>query len=162
MSQPTTFYGGLQVRPNPNSGTGSESAITQAKVTIPAARVKTLKANPYELVPAPGAGYVLELVALSLFLDFTAPAMATIADAQVFYGSTGGQAASQVIVMTGFLNSVFDAVTFARASPDAAFFRTQVENKALAFANVGAAEYSAGNSSLLVEATYRVHRPAFW
>jgi hypothetical protein len=131
--------------------------VLEAEVTIAAAAVATLRATPVELVPAPGAGYVLELLSAILLLDYTAPAYTETADnLAIKYENGSGLQVSETIEMTGFIDQTGDMVTNARPKLDLIGTKAQTENKALVLHNTGDGEFgNSGGSPLRVKIAYR-------
>lgn len=148
---------GLAVGPDGGSG-----VIVRQTVIAPAA-VLTLRNAPVELVPAPGAGLVLQLISLALFLDYATPAFTeSTANLQVRYTNGSGIIASQLIETTGFIDQAADTFTTGLAKIDVIGAKSAVENKALVLHNEGAAEFGgAGGSTLRVRTSYVVH-PTGW
>ena len=134
---------------------------TTLKVSLTAAQVKVLRATPFELVAAPGAGKVLEFVSAILKLNYGSEVFTESADNLVIEYDDGAAAiVSQVIESTGFIDQGADTQSNALPSVDAIDASADVENKNLALFNNGDGEI-AGNASddstLDVHITYRVH-----
>jgi hypothetical protein len=65
-------------------------SIIESKITIPTSNVKTLNSAPYELIPAPGAGKVIDVIsAVSRFIGGTV-SYANSGYIKVQYGGSGG------------------------------------------------------------------------
>lgn len=138
------------------------NTIQYAEVSIAPAAVATLRATPVELVAAPGAGYMLELVSAALILDYTTPGFTESADnLEIRYVNGSGVRASEIIEATGFIDQVADTITFAQPDAGAATpigTKAQLENTALVLFNDGDGEYGgSGGSTLRVKVAYRVH-----
>ena len=131
------------------------------KVTLTAAEVKVLRATPFELVAAQGAGTVIEFVSAILKLNYGSEVFSESADNLVIeYDGGSGAVVSQVIESTGFIDQGADTQTNCLPSVDAIDASADVENKNIALFNNGDGEI-AGNASddstLDVHITYRVH-----
>lgn len=132
-----------------------ESTVQYAEVEILAADVLTLFSVGAELVPAPGAGLVLELVSLELAYDYDGVAGYTIGAAtnlEVQYG-LGGAAASTTEAVTGFLDGVADDL---RLLDKLEASITPVVNTALTL-TLAVADVTVGASPLHAKVAYRVH-----
>ncbi len=134
------------------------STIQIAEISIPAASVLTLRATPYTLVAAPGAGYVNEFISASLILDYgTTGYTESTANLAVKFTDGSGAQVSETIEMTGFIDQTADTKTTARAKLDAIVAKTGCDNKALVLHNLGAGEFgNSGDSVLRLKVAYRV------
>lgn len=130
-------------------------------VSITAAEMKAIRATPKSLVAAPGAGKFLEFISLTLFLDYGTAVYVIAAagdDLRVRYIDGAGVAASGIIETTGFLDQAGDmAIVALPDSPPTPKTKAQVENRALVLHNVGANEFTAGDSPVRAKVVYRVH-----
>ena len=143
----------------------AEGAVQFATVSIAAANIKTLRATPVELVAAPGADKVLELVSATLGLDFGSEVLAESADnLAVRYTDGSGVIVSQTIETTGFIDQSVDTLTNALPVLDAIVAATGSVNQALVLHNTGDGEFT-GNASddaaLDVHIAYRVLTAGF-
>lgn len=142
------------------------TTIQYAEVAVTNAQLKALRAAPKTLVAAPGAASVLEFVSAWLFLDYGTNALTESADNLVIkYTDGSGQAVSETIESTGFLDAEADAVMPVQPiATTAVFLKTACANKALVLHNAGDGEI-AGNAAndtvLRVKIAYRVH-PHGW
>lgn len=73
-----------------DSGDLDPTTIQSREVLLANAQVKALLAEPVELVPAPGAGFVVELVAVTAFFDWTADYTDITGDLPVRYTDADG------------------------------------------------------------------------
>jgi hypothetical protein len=131
-----------------------------AKVTVPAAAIKTMAASPIQLAPAAGANTMLEFVSASLRLVSGSEVLTEAANLQVKYTDGSGVAVSEAIEMTGFLDAAANARTNARAAADAIVAADAAVDAALVLHNLGA-EYggnASDDASLEVYVSYKVHK----
>lgn len=122
------------------------------EVTIPAASVLTLRATPYELVPAPGALRTLVLLGGIATLVFNSVAYTeSTANLVVRYVNGSGTAASASIEATGLADAV--ASTSSTIAPANGVVASSVAvNGAFVLHNTGAGEWAnSGNSTLRVK-----------
>lgn len=129
--------------------------VQYAEVTIPAASVATLRATPYTLLAAPGAGKVIELLSGCLILDYGSVAYTESADnLAVKYTNGSGAAASETVEMTGFIDQTADKIIKVEAIKDT----IMVANAALVLHNTGDSEFAnSGDSPLRAKISYVVH-----
>lgn len=138
-------------------------ATQYAETSIAAAAILDLADTPVELVPAPGAGKVLEFLGAVLFLDHAGTGFAESADNLVInYENEAGAAASEVIECTGFIDQTADTMTIAVPNGGAAtaiVAKAACENKALVLVNPDGDFTDAGTTTsvLRVKTSYRVH-----
>lgn len=130
------------------------------KTTILAAAIKTLRATPVELVPAPGAGFLLQFDSAIMVLTAGTEVLSESADnLQIEYDGGSAAALTGVIEMTGFIDAAADAAINAIAVADAVDAIADIENKNIAVVNTGDGEF-AGNASddaqLDIYTTYRI------
>lgn len=132
-----------------------------ATVELSNADIDDLKGTPKELVAAPGANQVLELVSALLIHDYGGTNVWTEADDNLVieYDNGSAAAASQAIEMTSFIDQASDQITNALPKIDAMDAAADVVNKNLALLtnddNFGG---NAGNdNTMTVIITYRVH-----
>lgn len=134
-----------------------------AEVSITNAEFLAIRATPKQLVAAPGAGKVLEFVALQLFFDRTAAYTETADNLAVRYLDGTGVIVSQAIETTGFVDAAGDAITNGLPKIDALATATQGVNRALVLHNTGDGEFGGGNAANVIRAkvVYRVWTTAF-
>ena len=122
-----------------------------AKVVIPTAQVLTLNTTPVQLVAAPGAGYAIEVLSVTMKMVYNSAAYATNTILEV--KNTG---AIQPIRKLDCLNATVD--TMRVITPVGATTATQtqmLENVALV-ATVGTSDPTAGDSDITIYITYRI------
>ena len=142
-----------------------ETTIQYAETSHTAAQTRALRATPRELVPAPGAGKYIEFLSAQLFLDYSGAAMSEDSDnLAVKFDSGSGEAVSETIETTGFIDQTADTVTNAVNKKDTIVAASASVNKKLVLHNTGSGEFgSAGTptSVLRVKVAYRVHTTDF-
>jgi hypothetical protein len=149
---------GKFISPNFNMG-GAD--LKHADVLLSNADIKALKATPKTLVPAPGAGKVLEFVSAVLQLKAGTNVLTeATANLAIKYKDGTGVQVSQTIETTGFIDQAADQVTYGLVKLDPITARAGCENQSLVLHNLGAGELTgnAANDALLrVKVLYRVH-----
>lgn len=134
------------------------------ELSFTSAQVKALRATPQTLVPAPGAGFILELLSAELYLDYGGTNVFTAGagdDMAVKYTNGAGVAVSQTIECTAFLTAAADTRTNALPKIDQIVAKAGCENQALVLHNTGGAEFAgnaAGDNVLRVKVRFTVHR----
>ncbi len=135
------------------------TVIQVVEVAITNAQLKALRASPKTLVAAPGAGYYLEFVGATLFLDYGTNGLTESDDNLVIrYTDGSGVAVSDVIEMTGFIDQTADTATRAVPIKDAIVAKTGCDNKALVLHNNGDGEFggnAAADTVLRVKCSWR-------
>lgn len=125
-----------------------------AEVSLTNAEIKALRSTPKTLVAAPGAGLALVFHSAVLILDAGTNAITESADnLAVKYENGSGDAVSDTIETTGFIDQTSDQLTVAVAIKDPIVAKAVAENKPLVLHNTGDGEL-AGNAA--ADATLRV------
>lgn len=149
----------------PASGATQGPAGIFSRITaIATAAVKTLNATPVSIIPAPGAGLFIEIVSIHAWLVYgTAGYDAVGASDDLAFKYTNASGAKVVtdIEATGFGDATSDQHRVTYPTNGAANM-TPVANAAVV-AHILTGEWfaSAGDSSLKIEATYRIRSLAF-
>ena len=132
-----------------------ESTVQYAEVEISAAEILDLFATPVELVPAPGAGLVLEFISLLLAYDWNSVAytIGTAGNLQVKYTDGAGEAVSTTRAATGFLDQVADTLS----SLDKLEVTVEPAADEPLVLTVATASPTAGDSPIHAKVAYRVH-----
>jgi len=149
---------------NRNAGPGIPSRalnpglIQYSERDLTSAEVLTLNASPVEVVPAPGAGQVLEFVSAVLILDYGTATYASNGVANLLCGSTK---VSTNIAAATLLHQANDAVVWVGAGfqDTAGADQDAIEleaNAALKF-SVDTGEVDTGNSPVRIKVAFRVH-----
>lgn len=123
-----------------------------ARVVLTNAQVLALRATPITLAPAPGAGKFLELVSAVLLFDRTAVYTETADNLAIKYTDGSGQAASEAIESTGFLDAATDAIMPVKPVSSAVILKAACENAPLVLHNTGDGEFGGGNAANIVTA----------
>ena len=146
-----------------NSSFKGDGVLHRKVVQLTNAQIKTLRASPKELVPAPGAGWFLELHKAILCLNYGSNALTESTDNMVIEYS-GGQDATGAITAAGLITATADTYCVVLGSAIAAAAKTALENLNLRLFNTGDGEY-AGNAALDTTMTviveYWVHKSPF-
>lgn len=137
------------------------SEYNTATVDLTNAQIKAMRATPVELVPAQGAGTVIEFVGAVLILDYGSNALTESTDNMaVEYNDGTAATASEAIESGSFIDATADTITNAVPVKDVVDASADIVNKNLALANTGDGEFAgnAGNDTVMrVVTTYRVH-----
>jgi len=136
----------VELEPTPKEG-----EVITSTITLTTAEVKALFASPKALVPAPGAGKVVDLLSAGLFLDYNSATYDT-QGALTIQTTTTGTAQSDQIAAAAFLFKTADAyaglqVLSAERQLDAG------EGLSLACATANPAT---GDSPITVKVSYRI------
>jgi len=136
--------------------------VATVKVSMTAAEVKALAATPKELVAAPGADLILELIGLTLRLVAGSEVLAEAGDnLTVKYKDGSGVAATGAIEMTGFIDQAANinitALPIVALTTDA-----QGVNQALVLHNIGSEFTGNASDDAVLEAyvSYKRHNLA--
>jgi hypothetical protein len=134
---------------------GLGATLATGSLTI--AQVKLLNSVPVELVAAPGAGKVIELLGGVLFYDYAAVYTESADNMAVKFENAAGAAASDTIEATGFLTATADKVIKVIPVKDVLC----AVNKALVLVNTGDGEYGGTGSPIRFSILYAVHETDF-
>lgn len=149
-----------------SSSTGyaiNENYIRYASVALTNAQVLALRAAPITIIAAPGAGKIIEFVSAMLCFD-RAGAYTEVDDNMAFkYTDGSGQAISETIECTGFVDAATDAVMPVQPVTSAVILTANGVNKAVVLHNTGGDEFGGGNAGneVLVKVAYRIHSTGF-
>lgn len=133
----------------------ADGVVRSAEVAISSAEILALRAAPKTLVAAPGAGKMLQFLSLALILDATATAYTESADnLLVRYENGSGDAVSDVIECTGFIDQTTDQMTVGVPVKDPIVAKAVAENTALVLHNNGDGEFATGTGVLRAKITY--------
>jgi hypothetical protein len=155
-SLPSGIFGNVRC----DSGDLDPTTLQYAEVTVTNAQIKALRATAVTLVPAPGAGKLLEFVALALLLDYGSNALTNGGNIKLKYASASGDAVTGNIAAAGLMTATEDSFAIYRPSGDIGLTKANCENQPFVLHNVGAAEFdgNAGADTVLrCKIAYRVH-----
>lgn len=142
--------------PQDNSGAPESlemSPYASREVSLTSAQILALATTPVELVPAPGAGKVLQFLGALLILDFGTIAYTENADnLTINYTDEAGLTASEVIECTGFIDQTNDEMITAVPVKDI----VPVANAALVLSNEND-QFADGDGVMRVKILYAVH-----
>lgn len=139
------------------SGSPTGDGVPQwADVTLTNAEMLALRATPKELVAAPGAGKMIQLISAHMIFDYTAAYTESTDNMGILWGAGGSSAAT--IESTGFVTATADTVTTATLAAAANLAITAVDNKSLVLHNTGDGEFGGGNAAnvMTVRVLYRI------
>lgn len=138
-----------------DAASGGGSAI----VTITSAEMLALAAAPKTLVAAPGAGLVARFQSIDLFMDYgTATYVVANAgdDLSVRYTDGAGAIVSQTLQAQGFVDATVDAYLQGQAVDEVGGTLAAHANQPLVLDNIGAAEYTTGDSPVYAKVRYEL------
>jgi hypothetical protein len=122
--------------------------------------IKGLRAAPLTLVAAPGADKFVELVRVTLILNYGSEVLTESADNLVVQYNTSGTDITAAIEMTGFIDANADTIASIYPLTIPTLAAANAVNKAVELFNTGDGEFE-GNASndttLSVRVAYRVH-----
>jgi hypothetical protein len=150
--------------PQGMASTGDEAtlAVRKATGTITTAQVLALNATPIELVPAPGAGYYVEVVNVHLWLDYNSAAYNGVAageDIAIKYDDASGTIIASVET-TGFIDQTNDEHRVLAPTGTALHASIPEGNQPIVI-HLLAGEVATGNSPIKFEILYRVRSLEF-
>ena len=131
--------------------------VHTTSVTLTAAQVKALAATQIELIPAPGADKYIEVLSISMILDYGTTQFAEPSapdDLEVVYNAAGGTSIADVL--GDWVIQAADSVTQAVLKDLLQVAASTIVKKAVVLDNNGA-EYTAGDSLITVKCTYIIH-----
>lgn len=141
------------------------SEFRYAQVTLTNAQVLALLTTSVEIVPAQGAGDIVEVMGGFIVFDYTGAYTETGADDnwRLYYGDSGKEPASNTIEMTGFIDATADVVIkFGPVANDQVVNGAELSTTAIVLSGVTGGTYTqlgGGNAanSIKVFVAYRVH-----
>lgn len=144
-----------------NSSTEA-AGVSTVNVTLSPAQIIALRATPITVIPAPGAGNVIELIEGGAYLAYGTAAYVGAYSLQLKYQNGSGAAVSEVIPNTGFVAATAStAVGIEKISTGTPVLKTASDNQPIVIHNTGAAELTTGDSPIRLRLMYRVV-PAGW
>lgn len=140
---------------------GSMVAEYQDTIGLSNSEIKNLRASPKVLVESPGADAFIEVVSVTLILDYGSNALSESDDNLVVEYGTSGNDITAVIEMTGFIDETADSILIAYpSSPLASNAASDMLDNTVELFNEGDGEFgdNAGDdTTMTVVITYRVH-----
>ncbi len=145
--------------PSPFQVGGTDvTGIISKETTLSNAQVLALNTTPITVVPAPGAGYYVDVIAVSLAFNYAgAYTVNSGDDLRLYYTSrAAGTAASSVIETNGFLTSTADIIIRVLGVPDNT--NPPTTNAPVVLADTTITAFGGGNAgnSLKVIVNYRI------
>lgn len=128
-------------------------------VEVSNSEIFDLVANPKELVAAPGADVIVEVVSVVLILDYGTNVFVETADNLVVQYATSGDDITAAIEMTGFIDQAADTtMTVFPVHPQAANAAADLLNNPVELLNTdgGFTGNAAGDTTLTIYITYRL------
>jgi len=126
--------------------------IMEREILIPTAEVLTLFSAPKEMVPAQGAGKVIEFISAVLFLDYNTTQYATAGNLRFHMGTTGTVVSDQID--TGdFMDEAADTYRVVHAL----YADESLEDNEALTLMCKTADPTAGDSPINVRVSYRIH-----
>ena len=132
--------------------TNINERVQYKSVPVSSAEILALFATPKELVAAPGAGFVLELLSAVLTLDFNTAAYANNGILSIRETNAAGTAHSETLVLANFLAGVADELRTLQPAAG----HDLVEDTPMVL-SVATGETDTGDSPITVRVAYRVH-----
>ena len=136
------------------------SNVRVASVTLTPAQIRTLRATPRELVPAPGAGKVIQFLGAQLHLAYATAGYTEDSDnLRIKYEDDSGVHVTDTIECTGFIDQTAATMTSAVPIKDAIVANTGAVNKPLVLHNIGSGEFDGATAAgtLTIHTLYKVH-----
>jgi hypothetical protein len=129
-----------------------DNRVQYAEILVSSAEILALNATPKELVAAPGAGKVLELLSAVLILDFNTTAYAVNGVLSVRETDDAGTALSETVTLANFLAQTADTIRTLQPAAGHAL----AENTPMVL-SAATGETTNGDSPVRVKIAYRVH-----
>lgn len=127
--------------------------VYEKEISISSAEIKLLVSAPKQLVEAPGAGRVIELMSAVLFLDYNSATYDTNTSLTI-QTITGNTALSGAVTAANFLHKTEDTYTIMQVLSTAAGIVTNV-NDGIELVAIGIP--ATGNSPMKIKVMYRIH-----
>ena len=142
-------------------GFDSTTVIYYDTVELSNADIKALRATKQELVATPGAGYFVEVVSVTLILDYGTNVLSESGDDLVVEYATSGDDITAAIEMTGFIDQTADTVMIVGpTNPLAANAAADMASNAVQLFNTGTDEFggnAGADTTMTVKIAYRIH-----
>lgn len=119
--------------------------------TLTHAQLLALRATPVEVIPAPGANKIIQIIKCLLYWDRAGGAVFTIAapgdDFSLRYGGTAISASPESTPATGFIDQATAMVQIGSGYSGVLSDAANCINKSVTISNVGGAEWTNGGTS---------------
>ena len=126
--------------------------VYEKEVSITSAELLALRASPKELVPAPGAGIVLQFMGAVAFLDYGSATYTANGNLTINYTDNSGTAVSDSVAAANLFHQVDDCIEeFAILSAETEL----TANAALVLVEAGG-EATTGDSPMTIKIFYRI------
>ncbi len=135
--------------------------VNKKLVKLTAAQIKLLATTQQELIPAPGADKVIQVLGIQMMLDYGSEVLVEPSapdDLEVVYDAAGGTSIADVI--GDFIISAADTIAQPQIKDIAGAAATTMVNKAVVLDNTDAnyTGNATGDTVLIVICTYLIHR----
>lgn len=131
-----------------------DSPYCSVEVAITSAQILAMRASHVELVPAPGAGKVLQFLGATVIYDYAVAYSENSASTNLVVENATGTDVSEILEATGFVDATSDQI---RHMVPAILGPVMLANEGLYLKNNGGAEMITGTSVLRVKVLYAVH-----
>lgn len=153
----TTTQGPIPFQVNDQNGSPRDvTGIISRIVTLTNADVLALNLTPFTVIPAPGAGYVISVVNVQYYFNYTGAYSGGPTSIALWYGTRfTGARASGLVASAGFLDASADGLRNSTGIPDDT---NPIANTAVALMGTTRTGYGGGNAanSLRVVVWYRI------
>jgi hypothetical protein len=133
--------------------------IITAKVTLTSAQVKALRATPITVAPAPGAGFVNDLISWSGYLKAGANVFTNPQDLAIKPKDGTIAQVSESMTAAGWLDQATSFFTTGLVKKNVPLTKASVDNQPLVVHNIGASEITgnaAADATITIVIAYRV------
>ena len=153
-----TAGAGISITPASNSITIAASgvAFSSISVAVSSAAILAMYDTPFEIIPAPGVGFMIMISECDIAFTYNSAAYAAGGTVKLQYGNAaGGSSTTMLSTLTSGTLGVTSNYSYilARAAVNAT--RIVIENKSITISNATGA-FTTGNSSIVVRVIYRV------
>ena len=149
--------GPIPFQVNDQNGTPQDvTGILSRTVDLTNADVLALNVTPFVVIPAPGAGFVISIVNVQYYFNYTGAYSSGPTALRLYYTSRqAGAAASGSVATSGFLTASSDQLRNSTGIPDDT---APIANAAVSLEGTTSTAFSGGNAanSLRVVAWYRI------
>lgn len=139
-------------------GTDGAATLTNTKVSLTNAQVLALNDTAITIIPAPGAGLVVDVIRGVLIFDYTGAYTESANNLRLYHTNRQtGPAASSLMEMTGFIDATADTILAFTGSPQDTLLTA---NTAVVIQGDTTVAFGGGNASnaVDVDVTYVIRR----